>query len=81
MEPAVEKIWKAVSGLEQADVHSTAMCHSIIKMMVDNGVATKQEFARQIEKSMAEVVAIHKKIAKVMREQKSAYGAELETLQ
>ena len=35
MEPAVEKIWKAVSGLEQADVHSTAMCHSIIKMMID----------------------------------------------
>ncbi len=81
MEPAVEKIWKAVSGLEQADVHSTAMCHSIIKMMIDNGVATKKEFARQIEKSMAEVVAIRKKIAKAMREQKSAYGAEVETLQ
>ena len=78
MEPAVEKIWKAGTGLEQADVHSTAMCHSIIKMMIDSEVVTRQEFARQIQKIMTEVVAVHKKIAKAMREQRGAFGAEVE---
>jgi hypothetical protein len=83
MNAAMQEIWKVVSGLEQADVHSAAMCHSIIKMMINQGVITKEEFTRQIAKSTIEVVSVHKQIVKAMQEQKSAADADrgLKTLQ
>ena len=52
MDAAMQKIWKAVTSLEQADTHSTALCHSIINLMINQGVVTKKEFTRQIEKSV-----------------------------
>ena len=83
MEAVMQKIWKAVTSLEQADIHSTALCHSIINLMINQGVVTKEEFRRQIEKSIIKVVSVHKKIVQAMQDQNSAAGvnAELKTLQ
>ena len=83
MDAATHKIWQAVTSLEQADIHSTALCHSIINLMINQGVVTKEELTRQIEKSVAKVVSVHKQIAKAIQDQNSAAGAnaELKTLQ
>ena len=83
MDTATQKIWKAVTGLEQADIHSAARCHSIINLMINQGVVTKEEFTRQIEKSVAKVVTVHKKIAEAIQDQNSAAGDNpgLKTLQ
>jgi hypothetical protein len=74
MDAIMEKIWKAVKGLDQADVHSAALCHSIINLMITQGVVTKEEVALQIEKSVAKVVLVHKKIVKAMNEQSAGAG-------
>jgi hypothetical protein len=83
MNANTQEIWKVVSGLEQADVHSAAMCHSIIKMMINQGVVTKEEFRRQIAESAIKVVSAHNQIVRALQEQNSAAGAdrELKTLQ
>ena len=83
MNTATQKIWKAVGSLEKADTQAAALCHSIINMMINHGVVTKEEFTRQIEKSVTQVVSVHKKIAKAMQNQNSAVGAgtKLNTMQ
>ena len=83
MNAATQKIRQALTSLEQADIHSTALCHSIINLMLNQGVVTREELARQIEKSVAKVVSVHKQIAKAIQDQNSAAGAnaELKTLQ
>ncbi len=68
MDETILKIWKAVKSLEKADIDSTAMCYSIIDLMIDQGLVTREEFARQVEKSVAKVVSVHKQIAEAMRE-------------
>ena len=83
MDTTIMKIWKAVTSLEQADVQSTALCHSIINLMINQGVVTKEEFKKQIENSITKVVSVHKQIAKAMQNQNSAAGtdSELNTVQ
>ena len=43
--------------LEQADIYPTARCYSIVNLMINQGVVTKEEVTRQIEKSVAKVVS------------------------
>ncbi len=70
-----EKIWKAVTNLDKADIQTAALCHAIIAVMIDNGIVTKKEATRQIEKSILKVVTVHKQIANAMYDQNSALGA------
>jgi hypothetical protein len=72
METALQKIWKAVTGLKQADHQSTAMCYSIINLMIKQGIVTREEATRQIEKSVVHVVSLHKEISEAMRDKMSA---------
>ncbi len=51
MDAATQKIWQAVTSLEQADIHSTALCNSIIKLIIDQGVAAWPQGKIQIGKS------------------------------
>ena len=78
-----EKIWKAVTNLDKTNIQTAALCHAIITVMIDNGIVTKKEATRQIEKSILKVVMIHKQIANAMYDQNSALGAwaGLKTLQ
>ncbi len=83
MDTTTQKIWEAVTKLDKADIHSASICHAIINMMINQGIVTKEEATRQIEKSIVKVLTVHKQIAKVMQNQNSAFGAQagLKTLQ
>jgi t-SNARE complex subunit (syntaxin) len=74
MNAGLQKIWKAVASLKQADHHTTAMCYSIINLMIRQGVVTREEATLQIEKSVAKVVALHEQIAEAIQEQSSDAG-------
>jgi hypothetical protein len=43
--------------------------------MIRQGVVTKEEATRQIQKSVAKIVALHKEIAETMQDRNSAAGA------
>lgn len=75
MVSATQKIWEAVANLDRADTHTAALCHAIINMMVDQGVITREDASRQIEKSILKVVAVHRKIAEAMQDQITDPGA------
>lgn len=74
MVSVTQKIWEAVANLDRADTHTAALCHAIINMMVDQGVITRKDASRQIEKSILKVVAVHKKIAEAMQDQTTDPG-------
>jgi hypothetical protein len=67
MVSATEKIWKAVADLDQTDTHTAALCRAIINMMVHQGIVTRQQADRQIEKSISEVISVHKRIVTAMQ--------------
>jgi hypothetical protein len=75
MDAALQKIWQALTSLKQADDQRAAMCHTIINLMIRQGVVTKEEATRQIQKSVAKIVALHKEIAETMQDRNSAAGA------
>ena len=78
MVSATEKIWEAVANLDRADTHTAALCHAIINIMVHQGIVTREDANRQIEKSTLEVMSVHKRIVNAMRNIKSNVGASSE---
>jgi hypothetical protein len=76
MDKRIHDIWEAVKSLERADIDSAAMCYSIVDLMIDQGIVTREEFARQMAKSVAKVVSVHKQIAEAMREKYPDTGAD-----
>jgi hypothetical protein len=83
MVSATQKIWEAVANLDRADAHTVALCHAIINIMVHQGVVTREDANRQIEKSTLEVMSVHKRIVNAMRSSKSNIdtGSESRTIQ
>jgi hypothetical protein len=83
MESATQKIWEAVANLDRTDTHTAALCHAIINMMVHQGMVTREEANRQIEKSISKVVSVHKRIVSAMQGQNPDPGihSEQETIQ
>jgi hypothetical protein len=67
MVSATQKIWEALALLDRTDTHTATLCHAIINMMVRQGVVTREQADRQIEKSMLEVISVHKRIVDAMR--------------
>ncbi len=78
-----EKIWKALTNLDRADIHTTTLCHTIINLIIDNEIVSREEATRQIEKSILKVVTAYKQIAHAVKDQDSDLGARqgLKTLQ
>ena len=71
-----------MTNLEQTDNQTTAMCYSIINLMIKHRIVTREEAALQIEKSIAKVVATHRRIIEAMRERsenadRTAWGKAL----
>lgn len=75
MAPATRKIWEAVANLDRGDTHTAALCHAIINIMVQQGVVTREDANRQIEKSVLKVVSVYKQIANAMQDLKTGLGA------
>jgi hypothetical protein len=68
MVSATKKIWEAVANLDRTDTHTAALCHAIINMMIHQGVVTREDANRQIEKSFQKVVSVHKRIVSAMQD-------------
>jgi hypothetical protein len=83
MIPATQKIWQAVTNLDQSDTYTAALCHAIINMMVHQGIVTREAANRQIEKSTMEVISVHKRIVKAMQDMVTGPAArsKAETIQ
>jgi hypothetical protein len=83
MASATRKIWKTVANLDQTDTHTVALCHAIINMMVHQGIVTREEARRQIEKSLRKVVSVHKRITNAMQDQNTGLSVRAgeETIQ
>lgn len=78
-----EKIWKALSNLDKADIQTTALCHAIVTLMIDNGIVTQEQAAKELEKSIPKVMALRKGISDAVSDPRSIINAwaETETLQ
>lgn len=63
MNSELDKIWKALSNLDKADIQTTALCHAIITLMVDNGIVTQEQAAQELGKTIPKVMALRKTIA------------------
>lgn len=74
IEAPTQKIWNFVRNLEHGDDQTTALCYSIINLMIKHRIVTKEEAALQIEKSVAKVVTVHKRIVEAMREKNENSG-------
>jgi hypothetical protein len=63
MNSELDKIWKALGNLDKADIQTTALCHAIITLMVDNGIVTQEQAAQELGKTIPKVMALRKTIA------------------
>lgn len=73
-----QKIWEAVANIDRTDTHTASLCHAIINMMIHQGVVTRDEANRQIEKSILEVVSVHKRIVNAMQDLNTDLAAHSE---
>lgn len=79
MSEETEKIWKALSNLDKADIQTTALCHAIITLLIDHGIVTQEQAAEELEKSIPKVVALRKGIADAIPDPRSILDARVET--
>jgi hypothetical protein len=59
----IQNIWKALGNLDKADIQTTALCHAIITLMINNGIVTQEQAADELGKSVPKVMALRKGIA------------------
>ncbi len=79
MNSETEKIWKALINLDRADIQTTALCHAIVTLMIEKGVVTQEQAAKEMEKSIPKVLDIRKEIANAMSDPLSIVDAWAET--
>lgn len=75
LDSEIEKIWKALSNLDKADIQTTALCHAIITLMIDNGIVTQEQAAEELEKSIPKVMELRKDIADAISDPCSIFNA------
>ena len=61
-----EKIWKALSNLDKADIQTTALCHAIITLLIEKGVVTQEQTAEELEKSIPMVIKLRNELDTVV---------------
>lgn len=79
MNSEIEKIWKALSNLDKADIQTTALCHAIITLMIDNGIVTQEQAAEELGKSIPKVMALRKDISDTVSDPHSILNAWAES--
>ncbi len=75
LDSEIEKIWKALSNLDKADIQTTALCHAIITLMIDNGIVTQEQAAEELGKSIPKVMALRKDISDAISDPLSILNA------
>ena len=79
MNSETEKIWKALGNLDKADIQTTALCHAIITLLIDNGIVTQEQAAEELEKSIPKVIALRKGISDTISDPRSILDAWVES--
>jgi hypothetical protein len=75
----IKKIWKALLNLDKADIQTTALCHAIITLMIDNGIVTQEQAAAELGKSIPKVMALRKDISSAIFDPRSILNSQVET--
>lgn len=78
MNSEIEKIWKALSNLDKADIQTTALCHAMITLMIDNGIVTQEQAAEELGKSIPKVMALRKGVAGAVFDPNSIFNPWVE---
>ena len=78
MNSELDRIWKALGNLDKADIQTTALCHAIITLMVDNGIVTQEQAAEELGKTIPKVMALRKGIADATFDPNSIFNLSLE---
>ncbi len=71
MNSEIKKIWKALGNLDKADIQTTALCHAIITLMIDKGIVTQEQAAKEVGKSIPKVMALRKGISDTISDHSS----------
>jgi hypothetical protein len=74
----IGKIWKAFGNLDKADIQTTALCHAIVTLLIDNGIVTQEQAAAELGKSIPKVMALRKGIADAVVDPNSAVNPLVE---
>jgi hypothetical protein len=74
-----EKIWKALSNLDKADIQTTALCHAIITLLIEKGVVTQEQTAEEMEKSIPMVLKLRNELETVTGDPISILNARKKT--
>jgi hypothetical protein len=74
----IGKIWKALGNLDKADIQTTALCHAIVTLLIDNGIVTQEQAAAELGKSIPKVMALRKGIADAVVDPNSAVNPLVE---
>lgn len=77
MKSEIEKIWKALGNLDKADIQTTALCHAIVTLMIDNGIVTQEQAAEELGKSIPKVMALRKGIADTVSDPSSIFNTRV----
>jgi hypothetical protein len=83
MDAEFRRIWSALANLDKADVQTTALCHAIITLLVDNNIVTQEQAAEELGKSIPKVMALRKGISDAIFGPSAIFntGVENETVQ
>jgi hypothetical protein len=65
----MKKIWKAQANLDNADIQTTALCHAIITLMIEKGIVTQEQAAKEVGKCIPKVMALRKGISDAISDQ------------
>jgi hypothetical protein len=74
----IENIWKALTNLDKADVQTTALCHAIVSLLIEKGIGSEEEIAREMEKSIPKVMKVRKEIAEAITDPDSIFNVNHE---
>ena len=74
-----EKIWKALSNLDKADIQTTALCHAIISLLIEKGVVTQEQTAEELEKSIPMVLKLRNELETAVSDPISILNAQKKT--
>ena len=66
MNAEIKNIWKALTNLDKADVQTTALCHAIVTLLIEKGIGSQEEIAKELEKSTPKVMTVRREIADAM---------------
>ena len=74
----INSIWKALTNLDKADIQTAALCHAIVTVLIEKGIGSQEEIAREVGKSICKVLTVRKEIAEAVSDSYAVPSATTE---